>query len=94
MSPATAPHTAPLWWSNAMIDLQEELREASAQMAAKGLSFRLKALTFVPLKGESPKWSRENWTEKSFMWPADKEPRPAWTYLPRPGYQLKDNLQL
>jgi len=43
---------APLWWSNVMIDLQEDLREASAQMAAKGLSFRLKAPIFVPLKGE------------------------------------------
>ena len=57
---------APLLVSNSMMDLQEELREASAQMAAKGLSFRLKAPTFVPLKGERPKRPREYWPEKSF----------------------------
>ena len=76
-----------------MIHLQEELREASAQMAAKGLSFRLKAPTFVPLKGERHKRPRECWPENSFKWPADQEPRPAWRHLPRPDYQLKDNLQ-
>ena len=50
---------APLWWSDAMIHLQEEFREASAHMAAKGLSFRLKAPTFVPLEGERLKRPRE-----------------------------------
>ena len=84
---------APLLCSNAMINLQADLREASAQMAAKGLSFRLQAPTFVPLKRERPKRPREYWLEHSFQLPADKEPRPAWRYLPRPGYQLKDNLQ-
>jgi hypothetical protein len=84
---------APLWWSNAMINLQADLREASAQMAAKGLSFRLQAPTFVPLKRERPKRPREYWLEHSFQLPADKEPRPAWRYLPRPGYQLQASLQ-
>ena len=42
-----------------MIDLQEDLREASAQMAAKGLSFRLQDPTFVLFKGERPKRPRE-----------------------------------
>ena len=76
-----------------MLDLQEVLREASAQMAAKGLSFRLQAPTFVPLKGERRKRPREHWPEESFQWPADQEPRPAWRYLPRPGYQLQESLQ-
>ena len=49
---------SPLWWSNAMIHLQEFLCEASAQMSANGLSFRLKAPTFVPLKGERPQRPR------------------------------------
>ena len=52
----------------------------------------LKGPTFVPLKDERPKRPREYWTEKNFKWPADKEPRPAWRYLPHPGYRLKDNL--
>ena len=45
---------SPLWWSNAMIEIQEPLYAASIQMASKGLSFRLKAQTFVLLKGETP----------------------------------------
>jgi len=57
---------APLWWSNAMIDFQENLREASAQMVAKGLSFRLEAPTVVLCKGESPKSPREYYPEPSF----------------------------
>ena len=63
--------------------LPEQLRETSAQMVAKGLYFRLKALSFVPLKGERRKRLRKYWTAKSFKWPADRKPRPAWRYLPR-----------
>ena len=82
-------------WSNAMIELQVPLCEASIQMASKGLSFRLKAPTFVQLKGERPHRPREYWPEKNFKWPdANKEdPRPAWRLLPRPDHHLKDNLQ-
>ena len=63
-------------------------------MASKGLSFRLKAPTFVPLEGERPHRPREYWPEKIFKWPdANKEdPRPAWRLLPRPDYHLNDNL--
>ena len=68
--------------------------EASAQMAAKGLSFRLQAPTFVPLKGERPQRPREYWPEKNFKWPDVEDPRPAWRHLPRPDYHLKDNLQI
>jgi len=65
---------SPLWWSIAMIQLQDPLCEAAAQMAAKGLSFRLKAPTFVPLKGARPHRPREYWPEKNFKWPdANKE---------------------
>ena len=31
--------------------------------------------------------------ERSFKWPADPEPRPAWRCFLRPGYQLQDRLQ-
>ena len=63
-------------------------------MASKGLSFRLKAPTFVPLKGERPRRPREYWPEKNFEWPEVKEdPRPAWRPFPRPDYHLKDHLQ-
>ena len=69
-----------------MIELQVKLYKASVQMATKGLSFRLQAPTFVPLRerrGERPQRPREYWPEKNFKWPdANKEdPRPAW----RPG---------
>jgi len=84
---------SPLWWSNAMIHLQEPLRAASAQMAAKGLSLRLKAPPFVPVKGARPQRPREYWPEKNFKWPNVKDPRPAWRPLPKPDYHLKDNLQ-
>jgi len=50
----------------AMIELQVHLDKASIQMASKGLSFRLKAPTFVPLKGERPRRPREYWPEKNF----------------------------
>ena len=63
-------------------------------MASKGLSFRLKAPTFVPLKGERPRRPREYWPEKNFKWPEVKEDqRPAWRLFPRPDYHLKDHLQ-
>ena len=62
-------------------------------MAAKGLSFRLKAPPFVPVKGERPQRPREYWTEKNFKWPDVKDPRLAWRPLPQPDYHLKDNLQ-
>ena len=77
-----------------MIELQDTLCAASAQMAAKGLSFRLKAPTFVMLKGERPQRPREYWPERNFKWPdANKEdPRPAWRLFPRSAYHLKDNL--
>ena len=84
---------SPLWWSNAMIHLQEPLRETSAQMAAKGLSFRLKAPPFVPVKGKRPQRPMEYWPEKNFKSPDVKDPRPAWRPLPHPDYHLKDNLQ-
>ena len=45
---------SPLWWSNAMIELQVKLYKTSVQMASKGLSFRLQAPTFVPLTDERP----------------------------------------
>jgi len=76
-----------------MIELQEPLCEAAVQMAAKGLSFRIKAPPFAPLKGERPQRPREYWPEKNFKWPAAEDPRPAWRHLPRPDYQLKDNLR-
>ena len=64
-----------------MLELQVYLYKASIQRASKDLSFRLKAPTFVPLKGERPQRPREYWPEKNFKWPdANKEdPRPAWT---------------
>jgi len=84
---------SPLWWSNAMIELQVPLHKASIQMASKGLSFRLTAPTFVPLKGERPRRPREYWPEKNFEWPdANEDPRPAWRIFPRPDYHLKDHL--
>ena len=77
-----------------MIELQVCLYKASIQMASKGLSFRLQAPTFVPLKGERPRRPREYWPEKNFKWPEVKEDlRPAWRLFPRPAYHLKDNLQ-
>ena len=80
--------------SNAMIELQVPLYKASIQMASKGLSFRLKAPTFVLLKGERPRLPKEYWPEKNFKWPDVKEdPRPAWRLFPRPAYHLKDHLQ-
>ena len=85
---------SPLWWSNAVIELQVKLYQASVQMAFKGLSFRLKAPTFVPLKGERPRRPREYWPERNFTWPDEQQdPRPAWRPLPRPDYHLKDHLQ-
>ena len=85
---------SPLWWSNAMIELQVKLYKASVQMASKGLSFRLKAPTFVPLKGERPRRPREYWPERNFKWPdVQEDPRPAWRLFPRPAYHLKDHLQ-
>jgi hypothetical protein len=62
-------------------------------MAAKGLSLRLKAPPFVPVKGARPQRPREYWPEKNFKWPNVKDPRPAWRPLPKPDYHLKDNLQ-
>ena len=60
-----------------MIELQVHLYKASIQMASKGLSFRLQAPTFVPLKGERPRRPREYWPEqncdKNFAWPEMKE---------------------
>ena len=50
---------ASLPWSNAMIELQDQLCQAAAQMAARGLSFWLKPPKFVPLQGERPQRPRE-----------------------------------
>ena len=59
-------------------------------MASKGLSFRLQAPTFVPLKGERPRRPREYWPEKNFKWPDVKEdPRPAWRLFPPPCLPLE-----
>ena len=85
---------ASLPWSNAMVQLQDQLCQAAAQMAARGLSFRLKPPKFVPLQGERPQRPREYWPERNFKWTnADKEdPRPAWRPFPRPDHHLKDDL--